>query len=168
MKIRHLTLGLSVAASALFASASVASADDYCREYTSKIRVGGAPRSGYGTACMEQDGSWRIVSESYGGGGVSDDLIEAEPAYYIDNRPILVREVYWRGHPHRHGHGHGHGGHGRGHEWRHDRGRRGWEDGRNYRPGRDYYVEERRYYGRGDDYRYRNGSSGRVDLSVAF
>lgn len=33
----------------------------YCREYTQSITVGGRTEKGYGTACLEEDGSWRIV-----------------------------------------------------------------------------------------------------------
>jgi surface antigen len=34
----------------------------YCREYQQTITVGGKTEEGYGTACREPDGSWRIVS----------------------------------------------------------------------------------------------------------
>lgn len=33
----------------------------YCREYTQTITVGGRTKRGYGTACRQRDGSWRIV-----------------------------------------------------------------------------------------------------------
>lgn len=33
-----------------------------CREYTHTIYIGGRPQEGFGTACREPDGSWRIVS----------------------------------------------------------------------------------------------------------
>jgi surface antigen len=33
----------------------------YCREFTQTITVGGRTRHGYGTACRQPDGSWRIV-----------------------------------------------------------------------------------------------------------
>lgn len=33
----------------------------YCREYSKKIRVGGRIQESYGTACLQPDGSWRIV-----------------------------------------------------------------------------------------------------------
>lgn len=32
-----------------------------CREYQTTVTVGGAAQPGYGTACLEADGSWRIV-----------------------------------------------------------------------------------------------------------
>ena len=34
----------------------------YCREYTSTVRVNGRPVQSFGTACLQPDGSWRIVS----------------------------------------------------------------------------------------------------------
>jgi surface antigen len=33
-----------------------------CREYTQTIYVGGKQQSGYGTACQQTDGTWRVVS----------------------------------------------------------------------------------------------------------
>lgn len=35
----------------------------YCREYQRDIRVGSRIAPAYGTACMQPDGSWQIVSE---------------------------------------------------------------------------------------------------------
>jgi surface antigen len=34
----------------------------YCREFTTQINVGGNRESGYGTACRQPDGAWKIVS----------------------------------------------------------------------------------------------------------
>ena len=34
----------------------------YCREFTQTIYVGGKEVTGYGTACRQPDGSWKIVS----------------------------------------------------------------------------------------------------------
>lgn len=34
----------------------------YCREYQSTMTVGGSSQRGYGTACLQPDGSWRIVN----------------------------------------------------------------------------------------------------------
>ena len=33
----------------------------YCREFTQTITVGGQTQNGYGTACRQPDGSWKIV-----------------------------------------------------------------------------------------------------------
>lgn len=35
---------------------------EYCREFQSEIFVGGERERGYGTACQQPDGSWKIVS----------------------------------------------------------------------------------------------------------
>jgi surface antigen len=35
----------------------------YCREYQQTIVVGGQTQQAYGTACRQQDGSWKIVSQ---------------------------------------------------------------------------------------------------------
>ena len=35
---------------------------EYCREFQSEITVGGQLEKGYGTACQQPDGSWKIVS----------------------------------------------------------------------------------------------------------
>jgi len=34
----------------------------YCREYMKKIVVNGKEAKAYGTACLQEDGSWRIVN----------------------------------------------------------------------------------------------------------
>jgi hypothetical protein len=35
--------------------------NNYCREFTRTIFVGGCPQQGYGNACLQPDGSWREV-----------------------------------------------------------------------------------------------------------
>jgi surface antigen len=37
------------------------SSGEYCREFQSEINVGGQREKGYGTACQQPDGSWKIV-----------------------------------------------------------------------------------------------------------
>jgi surface antigen len=34
----------------------------YCREYTQNITIGGETETGYGTACRQPDGSWKIIN----------------------------------------------------------------------------------------------------------
>ncbi len=34
---------------------------EYCREYNQTIKVGGKTEQGYGTACRQPDGTWKIV-----------------------------------------------------------------------------------------------------------
>jgi len=33
----------------------------YCREFTQEIEIGGEVQEGYGTACRQPDGSWKII-----------------------------------------------------------------------------------------------------------
>ena len=34
--------------------------NDYCREFTQTVNVGGTSQQSYGTACLQPDGSWKI------------------------------------------------------------------------------------------------------------
>lgn len=37
--------------------------DKYCREFQQTITVDGREEDGFGTACQEPDGSWRLVPQ---------------------------------------------------------------------------------------------------------
>lgn len=39
--------------------------EDLCREYTSEAVIGGELQPVFGTACLQDDGSWRVVSQKY-------------------------------------------------------------------------------------------------------
>ncbi len=43
-------------------AAPAAATDPYCREYQSTTVIDGAPQALYGTACLQPDGTWRIVN----------------------------------------------------------------------------------------------------------
>jgi hypothetical protein len=86
MTLKKLTLaGLFLAPLAFFAQP--AEAGDYCREYQKTIRVGGQYQSGYGTACMQPDGSWMIVS-TRGSVDPFDDLRRQNVILVSDERPV--------------------------------------------------------------------------------
>ena len=36
--------------------------EPYCREYTREIVIDGETQTAYGTACMQADGSWRLIN----------------------------------------------------------------------------------------------------------
>ena len=38
-----------------------AASGEYCREFQQTIQVGGESKQGYGTACRQPDGSWKIM-----------------------------------------------------------------------------------------------------------
>lgn len=69
------------------AFAQPAEAGEYCREYQKSIHVGGRIESGYGTACMQPDGSWMIV-ETRGTVDPFDDLRRQDVILVSDERPV--------------------------------------------------------------------------------
>jgi hypothetical protein len=69
------------------AFAQPAEAGEYCREYQKSIRVGGHIESGYGTACMQPDGSWMIVS-TRGTVDPFDELRRQDVILVSDQRPV--------------------------------------------------------------------------------
>jgi surface antigen len=38
------------------------SAGNQCREYQTTVTVGGKQEQAYGTACRQQDGSWKVIN----------------------------------------------------------------------------------------------------------
>jgi surface antigen len=40
-------------------------AGHYCREFQQSVTIGGKTQQGYGVACRQPDGSWRIVSQNH-------------------------------------------------------------------------------------------------------
>ena len=45
-----------------YAQTPTPSKSDYCREYTRKIIIDGEESTAYGTACLQEDGRWRIIN----------------------------------------------------------------------------------------------------------
>ena len=93
----RLMLLAALAAAPFFAasSAQAGNNDRYCREYTKTVRIGGNVESAYGTACMQPDGSWEMVS--FGG---NDDLYHevAQDVYRGNGRVVRVEQRnlnYW-------------------------------------------------------------------------
>ena len=86
MKIyKFLFPAVFIAVSTAGAGKSWANSDDeYCREFTQTIEVGGKKEEGYGTACQQPDGSWKVVEES----GLGSD--EGESVYTVENKRIYV------------------------------------------------------------------------------
>jgi hypothetical protein len=80
-------LALAGAFLAPLAFVQPAEAGDYCREYQKSIRVGGHIESGYGTACMQPDGSWMIVS-TRGTVDPFDELRNRDVILVSDQRPV--------------------------------------------------------------------------------
>lgn len=82
MKTFLLLSALGAAFIASTASAQYASGTaPYCREFTQVVDIGGRAESAYGTACMQPDGSWQIVS---------DDIPSTQPVNYIPTQNQVV------------------------------------------------------------------------------
>lgn len=80
---------LIAAAMAFIASSGAAQAYNnnlQCREYTRTIYIGGQPQQGFGTACLQPDGSWQVVSDGQIGATVAPQ--------YITERVVVREPVY--------------------------------------------------------------------------
>ncbi len=90
--MEHIALkSLLVASAIIYSSIPAAAESRYCREYTKTITVGGKPQEqGYGTACMQPDGSWEIVSTNEAA---------PEPEYVETYTPMPVRTVEYIEYP---------------------------------------------------------------------
>jgi hypothetical protein len=61
----------------------------YCREYQQRVTVGGRPQESYGTACMQPDGSWKILPNEVTQQADVDDIEYIEPPRYV-SQPVYV------------------------------------------------------------------------------
>lgn len=148
----------------LMSGGAPAKASDYCREYTRTVYIGSQTQEAYGTACLQQDGSWMIVGEGPMrdiGNNVSGvdyvihdqrrNIVPPRVVYY-DRSPVVYRTgpsfVWYNGGHYRNGHhvaykrnyGYNNGHH---YGWRNGRGHdRHWDrhdrrDRHDHRRGRD-------------------------------
>ena len=140
--MKMLSYGVMAAVTALLATGTAQAGDDYCREYQRRVTIGGKVQDSYGTACLQPDGSWKIVGEGDAEVvGTTEPVFEAAQPVFVQSEPVVVyeeplyvqREVRYVGAPvwwgmnlsfndhddWRGGRGHGHGGHHRGGHGRH-------------------------------------------------
>jgi hypothetical protein len=73
-----------------FAFSTPAEAAGYCREYQKSIYVGGDRESGYGTACLQPDGSWMIVS-TRGSVDPFEELRNDNAIIYAQHQPVYYQ-----------------------------------------------------------------------------
>lgn len=88
----------------------------YCREYTETVHIGGRMAQAYGTACMNPDGTWQIVTRSNNGifvpgtfalGAVArPPVVIRQPVYY--HHPVSTGFFFYSGPPRRTVHHHHH------------------------------------------------------------
>ncbi|GEM_PF-6377417 len=131
MKKRIIVLVNGVLFSGLLASAANAGSvsfsynngGDYCREYTQDFYVGNRLQTGYGTACLQPDGSWAIRQPAAINAPrqivrpiVVEPQVVAYPvtyvvrdyhrSYFTPVRSVYRENYYYNKHSH-HGWGHG-------------------------------------------------------------
>jgi hypothetical protein len=78
---------------AVMGLASCAYADEsYCREFTQTFTISGETEKGYGTACLQPDGSWKIVSQTNAASGEQANSVQyvvKEESVYIVPRTVI-------------------------------------------------------------------------------
>ena len=84
-KIRLASAG--VFATLLVMASNTARAEEYCREFTKDIAVGGKQQEGYGKACWREDGSWEIKAKNQHNASFS-------APYKSENKPIQEVNYY--------------------------------------------------------------------------
>lgn len=100
-----------------FFMANSAYADEpYCREFTQTIKIGGKQQKGFGTSCLQPDGTWQIVNpydanenQAEDNYNISDDSVNYEVRdsryYIVPARPVfsygLYSGRYYNRYPHR-------------------------------------------------------------------
>ncbi len=86
--------GIGFAALAMATAGSVHASDDYCREYQRRVTIGGKVQDSYGTACLQPDGSWKIVGEGEARvvGSVAPQPVyeEQEDVIVYEEEPVYV------------------------------------------------------------------------------
>ena len=114
-------LNLLIATTALTLGAAAAHAQgvqdattggDYCREYQQTLTIAGKTQKGYGTACLQPDGSWELQNSEPA--PAPEDMSGPVPApapnmeYYVEEshvyvtppEPFVVGTVFIDGHSH--------------------------------------------------------------------
>jgi hypothetical protein len=67
-----------------------------CREYTATATIDGRPQETVGTACLDPDGTWRIVdAEHPPGTNTQPQSYAAVPAYPVYPYPYYYPYPYW-------------------------------------------------------------------------
>jgi hypothetical protein len=83
---------------------------DGCREFTQTIRIAGEEHQAFGRACLQQDGSWRIVGPAAAPGQApaqAPAVAYPVPAYRYYAPPVFFGSAFFFSDHHRHKH-HGH------------------------------------------------------------
>src|SRR5262245_39797280 len=77
-----------------YPSTAAMAADDNCREFTSTANIGGQEQQVVGMACLQPDGTWRIVSGTASGIETGPPPIQPPPVIAIP-APYPPPPPYW-------------------------------------------------------------------------
>lgn len=143
MNVSLIAAALAMMAGAAQAQVLSAGSDagQYCREYIQTVTIAGKTQKGYGTACLQPDGSWRIAApeaEEQAAYDTAADGVAAYDTYNPDSityvvegpqvvmvppEPFVYGDVWFGGQIHHFDRdfrpGRGRDWHGRGHSHRH-------------------------------------------------
>lgn len=95
-----------IAALTLLVANSAHAEEEYCREYNQTFTIGKKTQKGYGTACLQPDGSWKIVSQDDPvNTNINPDnqpenvkyIVREEQVYVVPPQPFIAPLVYPRG-----------------------------------------------------------------------
>jgi hypothetical protein len=85
-----------------------ADAQPYCREFQQSVTIGGVTQQGYGTACLQPDGSWEIQPNTTAATPATvvvsqpsiQYVVEKQRVYMVPPRPFVVGTVLVGGRVH--------------------------------------------------------------------
>lgn len=97
-KLTLTTLAFSAAVAYASAAQAYQGATQQCREYTRPINIGGQIQQGVGTACLQADGSWRIISDAQVPATISQPQVIER---VVVREPIYVPSPRYGYHRHR-------------------------------------------------------------------
>ena len=82
-------ISLLAIALAIAGVSATAQAEQYCREYTQTMKVGNTLQKGYGTACMQADGSWQIMTPATTQNAYVAPQPQYTTTYIVEERPVV-------------------------------------------------------------------------------
>ncbi|MBL0319183.1 MAG: hypothetical protein IPP74_07830 [Alphaproteobacteria bacterium] len=103
-KLSYLTLTVSMAMVTFMASTAAKAQESYCREYNQTFTIGGETQHGFGTACLQPDGSWEVMSQHNNPQDVSRPtdityVVREQNVYVVPNRYIFAPGHPWNHRP---------------------------------------------------------------------
>ena len=80
---------MGVAANAEAQTIYATNGQPFCREYTQTVKIGNTLQKGYGTACMQADGSWQVMTPAAPETNYSYAPPQNTTTYIVEDRPVV-------------------------------------------------------------------------------